>query len=154
MLKYRLILTLITNLLFIIKISAQDFKGKATTYPAEAYGDTTSSGEILNAKILTASHEYFPIGSLIELVNLRNKKTIQVIINDNEVYDEDLTLEFTDAVAQALEMKKHEIIDVRIMVISWGKTTGNIAINAKKEPEFKVDFRKYDYVKPTESKKN
>jgi rare lipoprotein A len=154
MLKYRLILTLIANLLFVIKISAQDFKGKATTYPTEAYGDTTSSGEILNAKILTASHEYFPIGSLIEVLNLKNKKIVQVIINDNEVSDEELTLEFTEAVGQALEMKKHDIIDVRILVISWGKTAGNIAINAKRESDFKLDFRKYDYVKPADSKKN
>lgn len=154
MLKYRLILTLIANLLFVLKISAQDFKGKATTYPTEAYGDTTSSGEILNAKTLTASHEYFPIGTLIEVVNLKNKKTIQVIINDNEVSDEELTLEFTHAVAQALEMRNNDVIEVRMSVINWGKPLGNIAVNAKKEPDFKVDFRKYDYVRPSDSKKN
>jgi rare lipoprotein A len=154
MLKYRLILTLIANLLFVIKISAQDFKGKATTYPTEAYGDTTSSGEILDAKMLTASHEYFPIGTLIEVVNLKNKRTIRVIINDNEVSDEELTLEFTHAVAQALEMRKNDVIDVRMSVINWGKSIGNIAVNAKKEPDFKVDFRKYDYVKPSDPKKN
>jgi rare lipoprotein A len=154
MFKYLVILTLTANLLFINKISAQDFKGKATTYLTEAYGDTTSSGEILNPKTLTASHGYFPIGTVIEIVNLKNKKTIQVVINDNEISDEELTLEFTHAVGIALHVKEQEMIDTKFSVISWGKTSSNIAVNTPKTTDFKVDFRKYDYIKSTDSKKN
>jgi rare lipoprotein A len=154
MLKRLYFLLVTANLLFITNISAQDFKGKATSYLNEAYGDTTTSGEILNKKTLTASHEYFPIGTVINIVNLRNKKTVQVTINDNEISDDDLTLEFTHEVAQILAMKDQETVDVKISVISWGKTNTNIAENNKKEPDFKVDFRKYDYVKPLALKKN
>jgi rare lipoprotein A len=154
MLKHTFALILIANLLITTKNFAQDFKGKATSYLTEAYGDTTTSGDILNAKTFTASHEYFPIGTVIDIVNLKNKKVIQVIINDNEVSDEDLVLEFTDAVAHALGMREQETIDIRLSVVNWGKNQGNIAINSKKEPDFKVDFRKYDYVKPSEQKKN
>jgi rare lipoprotein A len=154
MFKYSFILVFIANLLITTKIFAQDFKGKATSYLTEAYGDTTTSGDILNPKTLTASHDYFPIGTVIDIVNLKNKKVIQVIINDNEISDEDLILEFTDAVAHALGMRGQETIDIKLSVITWGKNQGNIAINSKKEPDFKVDFRKYDYVKPSEQKKN
>ena len=154
MLKHTFILILIANLLITTKIFSQDFKGKATSYLSEAYGDTTTSGEILNAKTFTASHDYFPIGTVIDIVNLKNKKVIQVIINDNEISDDDLVLEFTDIVAHALGMRGQETIDIKLSVVTWGKNQGNIAINSKKEPDFKVDFRKYDYVKPTEQKKN
>jgi rare lipoprotein A len=154
MLKHTIILIFIANLLITTKISAQDFKGKATSYLTEAYGDTTSSGAILNAKTLTASHEYFPLGTVINIVNLKNRKSIQVIINDNEISDDDLTLEFTHAVAQALGICDQETIDAKISVITWGKTMNNIAVNTNKEPDFKVDFRKYDYVKTSEQKKN
>ena len=154
MLKNTIILFLFANLLLITKISAQDFKGKATSYLTEAYGDTTTSGAILNAKTLTASHEYFPLGTVINIINLKNKKSIQVIINDNEISDDDLMLEFTDVVAHALGMRLQETIDIKLSVVNWGKNQGNIAINSKKEVDFKVDFRKYDYVKPTEQKKN
>lgn len=154
MLKHTFVLILIANLLITTKNFAQDFKGKATCYLSEAYGDTTTSGDILNAKTLTASHEYFPIGTVINIVNLKNKKVIQVIINDNEISDEDLMLEFTDVVAHALGMRTQETIDIKLSVVNWGKNQGNIAINSKKDPDFKVDFRKYDYVKPTEQKKN
>ncbi len=154
MFKYTVILILLANLLTTTKISAQDFKGKVTTYLTEAYGDTTTSGEILNAKTFTASHEYFPLGTVINIVNLKNKKSIQVIINDNEISDDDLMLEFTHAVAQSLGIRDQETIDAKISVITWGKTAGNIAVNSNKEPDFKVDFRKYDYVKPTDQKKN
>jgi rare lipoprotein A len=154
MLKHTVILILIANLLITTKISAQDFKGKVTAYLTEAYGDTTTSGEILNAKTLTASHEYFPLGTVINIVNLKNKKSIQVIINDNEISDDDLMLEFTHVVAQGLGIRDQETIDAKISVVTWGKTMGNIAVNSNKEPDFKVDFRKYDYVKPSEQKKN
>ena len=154
MLKRLYFLLVISNLLFITNISAQDFKGKATSYLSEAYGDTTTSGELLSKKTLTASHEYFPIGTVINIVNLKNKKTVQVTINDNEISDDDLTLEFTQEVAQMLALKDQEIVDVKISVISWGKTSTNLAENTKKESDFKVDFRKYDYVKPISLKKN
>ena len=155
MFKHTIIFVLLANFLLITtKISAQDFKGKVTAYLTEAYGDTTTSGEILNAKTLTASHEYFPLGTVINIVNLKNKKSIQVIINDNEISDDDLILEYTQAVAQALGVRDQETVDAKISVITWGKTTGNIAINSNKDLDFKVDFRKYDYVKPSEQKKN
>ena len=154
MLKRLYFLLVTANLLFITNISAQDFKGKATTYLNEAYGDTTTSGEILSKKTLTASHEYFPLGTVINIVNLKNKKTVQVIINDNEISDDDLTLEFTHEVAQILAIKDQEMINVKISVMSWGKTSTNLAENTKKESDFKVDFRKYDYVKPVALKKN
>ena len=151
----RLYFFLVTaNLLFITNISAQDFKGKATSYLMDAYGDTTTSGEILSKKTLTASHEYFPLGTVINIVNLKNKKTVQVTINDNEISDDDLTLEFTHEVAQILAMKDQDLIEVKISVMSWGKTCTNLAENTKKESDFKVDFRKYDYVKPVALKKN
>jgi rare lipoprotein A (peptidoglycan hydrolase) len=94
------------------------------------------------------------LGTVINIVNLKNKKSIQVIINDNEISDDDLMLEFTHAVAQGLGIRDQETIDAKISVITWGKTAGNIAVNSSKEPDFKVDFRKYDYVKPSEQKKN
>jgi rare lipoprotein A len=154
MLKHTFVLTFVVNLLITTKVFSQDFKGKATSYLTEAYGDTTTSGDILNAKTFTATHDYFPIGTVIDIVNLKNKKVIQVIINDNEISDDDLVLEFTDVVAHALGMRSQETIDVKLSILTWGNNQGNVAFNSKKEPDFKVDFRKYDYVKSTEQKKN
>ena len=154
MLKRLYFLIATTNLLLITNISAQDFKGKATSYLTEAYGDTTTSGEILSKKTLTASHEYFPLGTVIAILNLKNQNSVQVTINDNEISDDNLTLEFTHKVSQILAIKDQEIIDVKISVITWGKACTNLAENTKKESDFKVDFRKYDYVKPIALKKN
>ena len=68
-----------------------------------------------------ASHEYFPVGTVIDIVNLKNKKVIQVIINDNEISDDDSMLKFTDAVAHALGMRLQETIDIKLLVITLGK---------------------------------
>ena len=154
MLNHKVILILITNLLITTNFFAQDFKGKATTYLTAAYGDTTTSGDILNAKTFTASHDYFPIGTVIDIVNLKNKRVIQVIIDHNEISDDDLVLEFTNVVAHALCMRSQEIIDVKLSILTWGNNQGNIAFNYRKETDFKVDFRKYDYVRRSEKNKN
>lgn len=68
-----------------------------------------------------ASHEYFPVGTVIDIVNLKNKKVIQVIINDNEISDDDSMLKFTDAVALALGMRLQETIDIKLLVTTLGK---------------------------------
>lgn len=38
-------------------------------------------------------------------VNLKNNKTVQIIINDNQISDNGLMLEFTHEIAQLLAMK-------------------------------------------------
>ena len=38
--------------------------------------------------------------------------------------------------------------------MNWDKTCNNLTENIKKESNFKVDFRKFDYVKPVSLKKN
>ena len=68
-----------------------------------------------------ASHEYFPVGTVIDIVNLKNKKVIQVIINDNEISDDDSMLKFTDAVAHVLGIRLQETIDIKLLVITLGK---------------------------------
>ena len=105
MLKHTIILISNANLLITTKNFAQDVEGKTASCLLEAYGDTTISGDKLNAKTFTASHEYFPVGTVIDIVNLKNKKGIQVIINDNGISDDDSTLEITDIVAHALGMR-------------------------------------------------
>lgn len=155
MLKYLYTLIILTYLSSHTQVSAQDFKGKATTYTSDAYGDTTITGDVINPQLLTASHEYFSMGTIIEIKNLKNNKSVQVVINDNEVSDPSFSLEYTEAVGKALYTLKDEIIDVKITIISWGnKIGGNIAISSKKENDFKVDFRKYDYIKTNNMKKN
>jgi hypothetical protein len=155
MLKYLYTLIILTYLSSHTQVSAQDFKGKATTYTSDVYGDTTITGDVIAPQLLTASHEYFSMGTIIEIKNLKNNKSVQVVINDNEISDPSFSLEYTEAVGKALCTLKDEIIDVKITIISWGnKTGGNIAINSKKENDFKVDFRKYDYIKTNNIKKN
>lgn len=91
---------------------------------------------------------------MINIVNLKNKKSFQVFINDNEISDDDLPLEFTHEVAQILALKNQETINVKISVMTWGKTCTNLAENTKKQSDFKIDFRKYDYVIPLNLKKH
>ena len=91
---------------------------------------------------------------MIKTVNLKNKKVTQVIINDNEVSEEGFLVEFTDAVTYSLGLHTQEKVNIKLSVINCGKIQGNIAIDSKKKPDFKGNFRKYNHIKLTEQKRN
>ena len=140
MLKHTIILISNANLLITTKFFIQDVKEKTASYLLEAYGNTTTSGDILNAKTFMASHEYFPVGTVIDIVNLKNKKVIQVIINDNEISDDDSMLKFTDAVAHALGMRLQETIDIKLLVITLGKIKEILPLILRKNPILRLIF--------------
>ena len=45
-------------------------------------GSMTSSGDIFSQDKLTAAHETLPLGTQVEILNYRNDKRVQVVIND------------------------------------------------------------------------
>ena len=97
-------------------------------------------GDILNAKTFTASHEYFPVRTVIYIVNLKNKKVIQVITNDSGISGDDSMLKFTDAVAHALGMRLQETIDIKLLVITLGKIKEILPLILRKNPILRLIF--------------
>ncbi|MFA9371430.1 MAG: septal ring lytic transglycosylase RlpA family protein [Labilibaculum antarcticum] len=57
-------------------------KGKASFYANRFEGKRTASGEIYHHRNLTASHKSLPFGTWVKVVNLDNKKSVIVRIND------------------------------------------------------------------------
>jgi len=60
--------------------------GKATYYGAAVQGHKTASGEIFDKDSLTAAHKTIPFGTIVEVTNLANGKSIQVRITDRGPY--------------------------------------------------------------------
>jgi len=56
--------------------------GYASWYGKEFHGRPTSSGEIYNMYGLTAAHRTLPLGTVAEVTNLENGKSVRVKIND------------------------------------------------------------------------
>ncbi|MBR9972918.1 septal ring lytic transglycosylase RlpA family protein [Magnetospirillum sulfuroxidans] len=54
----------------------------ASWYGDKYHGRRTASGEIFNARALTAAHPTLPLGSVVEVRRLDNGRAVQVRIND------------------------------------------------------------------------
>jgi rare lipoprotein A (peptidoglycan hydrolase) len=92
-------------------------KGVARYYAKSYNGKRTSSGAIYNSKKLTAAHPTLPLGIRVKVVNLDNKKSVIVKINDRCEEHEDVFIDLSRQAARKLGMTKKGKANVRISVI-------------------------------------
>ena len=80
---------------------ASTFKqcGKASWYKL---GGKTASGERANPNGLTAAHRTLPFGTIVEVTNLANGKTVKVRINDRGPFAKGRVIDVTLAAAKEL----------------------------------------------------
>jgi rare lipoprotein A len=57
-------------------------RGTASWYGRDFHGKRTSSGEIYNMYAMTAAHKTLPLGTLVQVNNLANRRSVEVRIND------------------------------------------------------------------------
>jgi peptidoglycan lytic transglycosylase len=75
--------------------------GVASVYSYES-GNTTASGQRLNAEALTAAHKTLPFGTKVRVTNKSNGKTVVVTINDRGPFVRGRIIDLTPAGAHAL----------------------------------------------------
>lgn len=57
-------------------------RGKASYYADRFHGRRTATGDLYNRNKLTAASNVMPMGSWVKVTNLKNGRTVQVLIND------------------------------------------------------------------------
>lgn len=63
------------------------WQGLASWYGSYFHGRTTASGEVFNMDALTAAHNSLPFGTLVEVTNENNGRSVVVRINDTGAFD-------------------------------------------------------------------
>ena len=76
--------------------------GLATEYAPSENGQATAFGEYHSTNELTAGHPVLPLGTLVEVTNLANNKTVSVRINDDAAGCGDCLIKLSGAAADAL----------------------------------------------------
>ena len=76
--------------------------GMASWYGSEC--SKTASGNRYNPSALTAAHRSLPLGTLVEVQNLANGRTVTVRINDRGPFCKKRIIDLSKAAAQKLEM--------------------------------------------------
>ncbi|WP_029063559.1 septal ring lytic transglycosylase RlpA family protein [Labrenzia sp. DG1229] len=85
--------------------------GKASWYKL---GGTTANGERANPQGLTAAHRSLPFGTLVDVTNLANGKTVTVRINDRGPFAKGRVIDVTLAAAKQLGFVNKGITKVRV----------------------------------------
>ncbi|MBK5286279.1 MAG: septal ring lytic transglycosylase RlpA family protein [Bacteroidia bacterium] len=93
--------------------------GKASYYGDEFHGDTTASGEIYDQNEFSAAHLKLPFGTLVLVVNEKDKKQVVVNINDRGPYNRKRIIDLSVAAATKIGMYEGGIASVKILPLSF-----------------------------------
>ncbi|MCJ7611109.1 MAG: septal ring lytic transglycosylase RlpA family protein [Candidatus Aminicenantes bacterium] len=91
--------------------------GMASWYGQEFHGRPTSNGEIYNMHDLTAAHRTLPFGTVVEITNLLNGRTVTVRINDRGPFVGNRIIDLSYAAARMLDMVGPGTIPIRLEVV-------------------------------------
>ena len=80
-------------------------QGPGTWYGPKFHGRKTASGERYNQNDLTAAHKTLPFGTLVEVKNPANNKTVVVRINDRGPFTYNAIIDLSRAAAQQIELR-------------------------------------------------
>jgi len=92
--------------------------GIASWYGMKSHGKKTASGKVFNMHALTAAHKFLPLGSIVKVVNLKNRKVVIVKIVDRGPFTKRRIIDLSHAAAKAIGLLKKGIAKVKIEVIS------------------------------------
>jgi rare lipoprotein A len=95
--------------------------GVASWYGSVLDGHRTASGERFDMNALTACHPTLPFGTVVRVVNLRNRKSVVVRINDRGLLAEGRIIDLSYAAAQELHITELGLAPVALEVISMGR---------------------------------
>jgi rare lipoprotein A len=92
----------------------------ASWYGREFNGKKTASGERFDMNGLTAAHKNLPFGTIIQVKNFENGKTITVRVNDRGPYRGKRIIDLSYGAAKKLGMMKDGQAQVGIKIVKKG----------------------------------
>lgn len=83
-------------------------------------GKPTASGEIYDSSLLTAAHRELPLGTVVDVTNLDNGKTVRVRINDRGPFIAGRVIDLSRAAAREIDLIGPGVGPVRLSVVVPG----------------------------------
>ena len=93
------------------------FRGWASYYSNDFHNRKTSSGELYDKDKLSAAHRDLPFGTKLKVTNLKNGKSVVVVVNDRGPFVANRIIDLSYRAAKEIDMIKDGITEVQIEVI-------------------------------------
>lgn len=95
-------------------------RGLASWYGAEFANLPTASGEIFRPDEVSAAHRTLPLGTVVDVTNERNGRTVRVRINDRGPFVAGRIIDLSKAAAERIGALPDGVVPVTVAVISLG----------------------------------
>ena len=92
--------------------------GKASWYGPGFHGRRTANGERFNTNAYTAAHKTLPFGTKLKVTNLRNGKSVKVVVNDRGPFTGGRVLDVSRGAARHLGMIASGTAKVKVQLAS------------------------------------
>lgn len=97
-------------------------RGVASWYGRVFHGRKTANGERFDMNAMTACSPTLPFGSVVRVVNLLNRNSVVVRINDRgDLVDEGRIIDVSYAAAEKLAMVENGLAPVNVQILSLGQ---------------------------------
>lgn len=94
--------------------------GVSSWYGEPFHGRRTASGDIYDMDALTAAHRSLPFGTVIQVDNLDNGRSVELRVTDRGPFAKDRILDVSRAGARALGMIAPGTARVRVTIVRTG----------------------------------
>ena len=91
--------------------------GLASWYGNAHAGRRTASGEPFDPGALTAAHRTLPLGAVVRVINLANRRSVEVRINDRGPADTSRIIDLSERAAEDLDFTTDGTTRVRLELI-------------------------------------
>ena len=95
-------------------------RGLASWYGADFAGLPTASGEIFEPGRVSAAHRALPLGTLVDVTNEKNGRTVRVRINDRGPFIAGRIVDLSRAAAEEIGAVTDGVVPVTLTVVSLG----------------------------------
>ncbi|HWE72207.1 MAG TPA: septal ring lytic transglycosylase RlpA family protein [Stellaceae bacterium] len=92
--------------------------GVASYYAAKFENRKTADGERFKSDGMTAAHRTLPLGTMVRVTNLNNRRTVVVRINDRGPFSRRRIIDLSPAAARMLGIRDQGLMRVRLDVVS------------------------------------
>ena len=93
-------------------------RGQGVWYGGKHHGGATASGERFDKNAMTAAHKTLPFNTVVRVTNTRNKRSVQVRVNDRGPYGKkSRIIDVSEAAARKLDMISSGVVPVQVEVV-------------------------------------
>ena len=90
--------------------------GLAAVYSDKLQGRKTASGQVYDRNKLTTAHKTLPFGTKVKVTNVKNDKSVVLVVNDRGPTQAGRVLDISPAAAKSLGFSPKAMAEVRVEV--------------------------------------